>query len=52
MAPSHRNPVYVTHTAIKRLITFTNGPWIPQTPDSYKDPDFDEKWQEEEVEEE
>jgi hypothetical protein len=51
MALSHRSPVYVTHIAIKWFITFSNSPWIPQTPDSYRDPDFDEKWQEE-IEEE
>lgn len=43
---SYRNLSYQTHIVPTNLLTFSSGPWIPQTPDSQQEPDVVEQWQE------
>ncbi len=48
MAFSYDNlPILTNGAATTKFVTWSNGPWIPQTPDPYQDPDFRKKWQEE-----
>lgn len=44
MAVSWRKPPYLMHAAAASALS--NGPWIPQTPDSYREPDIEEERQE------
>lgn len=52
MAFAYNNQPILMNATVTTLVTWSNGPWIPQTPDSHRDPDFREKWEEEHDEEE